>query len=353
MKMKIEGNIKNSIFWRVLVLVIILNFHFSNFNSLRAQVAGLNTLSLLQMPSSARSAGLGFNYLSIYDPVDVHIGIDNPSLISTSYDKRLGINYVAMFGGGNFASVNYGRDFHRFGTFLFGIQYNGYGRFEGFDENELPQGTFSASDIALHVGWGLNVDSCFSIGASFRPILSQYERYTAFAVAFSVAGTYVSPNKQFAATVQARNIGAQIATFNGSSESLPFDLSATLSYKLSKAPFRVFFALDNLTRWNLGYDDALNTETEIDPITGQEISKPWYNSIGDALDLVARHAIIGLELNVAKVLYARVGYRYRQAAEMDATERTSFNASGFSYGFGLRTKKFEFSYARNMRNYFY
>jgi RNA polymerase sigma-70 factor (ECF subfamily) len=35
--------------------------------------------------------------------------------------------------------------------------------------------------------------------------------------------------------------------------------------------------------------------------------------------------------------------------EMDADDRTNINVSGFSYGFGLRVKRFEFSFAR--RNY--
>jgi hypothetical protein len=34
---------------------------------------------------------------------------------------------------------------------------------------------------------------------------------------------------------------------------------------------------------------------------------------------------------------------------MDADDRTNINVSGFSYGFGLRVKRFEFSFAR--RNY--
>ena len=34
---------------------------------------------------------------------------------------------------------------------------------------------------------------------------------------------------------------------------------------------------------------------------------------------------------------------------MAAEDRTNINISGFSYGFGLKTKKFEFSFAR--RNY--
>ncbi|MBP5516004.1 MAG: type IX secretion system protein PorQ [Bacteroidales bacterium] len=335
--------------WRIMLCAIFFIIQLSFVNSLRAQVAGLNTLSLLQMPSSARTAALGGNYLSVYTPGDIQVGIDNPSLISESYNRKLAVNYVGMFSGSNFASVACGYDFKGLGTFLFGLRYNGYGTFEGYDDTEMPQGDFTASDIALSVAWGLNVDSNFSIGASFMPIRSQYESYTAWAFALNVAGSYVSDSKRFAATIQARNIGAQVATFDGTAESLPFDLSASLSYKADKAPFRLFFTMDKLTRWNLAYDDPLSPENEVDPYTGMPIAKPWYDGLSNVLDEVARHAAVGVEVDIKRVFFVRLGYRYRQNAEMSADDRTNINFSGFSYGFGLRTKKFEFSFAR--RNY--
>ena len=332
-----------------IALAAIVNFHFSFFNSAYAQVAGMNTLSLLKMPSSARTAALGVNYLSVWAPTDLNVGLDNPSLITTDYNNRLALNYTGLFAGSNFGSVAYGRDFKGLGSFLFGFHFNSYGRFDAYDENEVSEGSFYASDIALSVGWGLNIDSNFSIGASFRPILSQYESFTAFAFALNVAGSYVSDNKRFAATIQARNIGAQIATFDGTTERLPFDLSASLSYKTSNAPFRLFFAMDQLTRWNLTYSDPLNPDTHIDPYTGEPIAKPWYDGIANTLDKIARHCALGLEADIRSAFFIRVGYRFRQTAEMAAEDRTNINISGFTYGFGLKTKKFEFSFAR--RNY--
>jgi hypothetical protein len=318
-------------------------------NPANAQVAGLNTLSLLKMPSSARTAALGVNYLSVYSPYDLNVGLDNPSLVYSEYNNRLAFNYTGLFAGSNFGSVAYGRDFKGLGSFLFGFHFNSYGRFDAYDEREVSEGTFYASDVALSVAWGLKVDSNFSIGASFRPVLSQYESYTAFAFALNVAGSYVSDNKRFAATIQARNIGAQIATFDGTAEKLPFDLSASLSYKTTNAPFRLFFAMDQLTQWNLKYVDPLNPETHYDPYTGQELPKPWYDGIAAFMDRFARHCALGIEADIRNAFFVRIGYRFRQTAEMSAEDRTNINLSGFSYGFGLRTKKFEFSFAR--RNY--
>ena len=333
----------------MLLCVIFFFFQFSFFNYTHAQVAGMNTLSLLQMPSSARTAALGVDYLSVYAPADLNVGIGNPALISSDYHNRLALNYVGLFSGSNFGSVAYGRKIGNFGTFLFGFHFYSYGRFEGYDETETEQGTFGASDVALSVSWGLNIDSNFSLGVSFLPILSQYESYSAFAAAFNVSGSYVSDDRRFAATVRAANVGAQLATFDGTVEHLPFNLSASCSYKAVNAPFRVFFQMDNLTRWKLSYEDPLNPTTVIDPYTGEPVKKPWYDGVANVLDQVARHAALGIEADIKNVFFIRMGYRYRQTVEMSANDRTNINLSGFSYGFGLRTKKFEFSFAR--RNY--
>ena len=316
---------------------------------LRAQVAGLSTLSLLKMPSSARTAALGVDFLSLYDPPDLNVGLDNPSLIGADYDRRLTLNYVNLFAGSNFGSVAYGLKWKQLGTLMLGFHFNSYGRFEGYDEREVSTGTFYASDIALSVAWGLQIDSSLSIGASLEPILSQYESYTALAFALDIAGSYVSRDKRFAATLQARNVGAQIATLDGTTERLPFNLAASCSFKARNAPFRLFVGMDYLTRWRLSYDDPLSPETQTDPFTGEAVAKPWYDGIADVLDQVARHAALGLELNLRQVFFVRLGYRFRQTAEMAADDRTSLNLSGFTYGFGLHTKRFDFAFAR--RNY--
>ena len=321
----------------------------SQLSTLSSQVAGINTLPLLQMPSSARTAAVGVDFLSVYSPNDLSVGVDNPSLIGDGYHRRAMLDYVGLFAGSRYCSASYGLDFKRFGVFLFGIRYYGYGTFDGYDEEEVAQGSFTASDVALSASWGLNIDSSFSIGASLKPVLSQYESYTALALSLDVAGSYVSTDKRFAATLQARGIGAQLMTFNGTVEHIPFNLAASCSFKAQNAPFRLFLQVDHLTKWDLSYDDPLSPTERIDPYTGQPVSKPWYDKATTALDLAARHAAVGLEVDIKKVFFIRLGYRYRQTVEMSADDRTNINFSGFSYGFGIKTKKFDFSFAR--RNY--
>lgn len=310
-------------------------------NYTNAQIAGLNTLSLLDRGSSARTAGVGFDYLSLYGG-DVAIAIDNPSIITADLHNQASFSYINLFRGGNMGSIAYARTLGKAGTFVFGFHFNSYGRFEEYDEEDNYLGDFYAADYALSAGWGIWLDSNFSIGATFKPVLSQYERYTALAVAFDLAASYTSIDRRFSSTLMARNIGAQILTFDETVENLPFELSAALSYKLKNAPFRIFFAATELQRWNLRYNDELNPTSSTDPFTGEVTEESWFRG---TVDNLMRHTLFGVELNLGTAIFVRVGYSYRQA--METVGADAFNMSGFSFGIGLRGKRYEFSYARS------
>ncbi len=322
---------------KVLAFVLLM---FS-LGAARAQVAGMSALSVLDMPASAQAAGMGFDFLSLYG-ADLPVALGNPSLIGEGLNNKLALGFVNVFAGSNFGSAAYGHTFKGIGTLTFGFQFGSYGRFAGYDENDQPTGSFSAADYVMTVGWGHAVDDHVSVGVNFKPILSHYESYTAFALAFDLAATYISTNKAFAATVMGRNIGAQLSTFDGSTESLPFELSVAGSYKLQDAPFCLMFSLNELQKWNLAYEDPLNPSSVTDPFTGQVTGM---TPLERTLDNLGRHVNVGVELTLGKSLHLLVGYSYRQMVEMKAADR--FNTSGFSFGIGFTVKGFNISYARN------
>lgn len=325
---------------QLLCTLLVFSFYFL---PAKAQIAGLSTLTVLDMSGAGRTAGLGFDYLPLYS-ADLSVGIDNPSLIRDVMGGTGMLGYVSMFDGGGQGLLSYAHTGKRLGTFVFGFHFNNYGRFVEYDEEETELGSFTASDYALSIGWGLWLDSNYSVGVNFKPVLSQYANYTALAVAFDVAGSYTSENRRFSTTLMARNIGAQIITFDETVEELPFELSAALSYKLVGAPLRFFFAATELQRWNLRYNDPLHPTSTVDPFTGEVDKESWFEG---TLDNLLRHTLVGVEISLGKALFARVGYSYRQNAEVRGVD--AFNMSGFSFGVGLHTKRLEFSYAH--RNY--
>lgn len=303
----------------------------------------MNTLTLLDLSTHARTLGLGFDYLALYD-VDGSHALGNPSLLRRDMGYSASVSIATLFEGGSMGALSYVHEFKRIGPLVVGFRWNNYGRFEAYDDEDMPQGDFSAADYALTVGWGMWIDSNFSIGASMSPILSQYEQYKAWTLVFDLAGSYVSDNRRFMATLMGRNIGAQMQTFDGTVETVPFELSAELSYKLAKAPFRFFFAATELQRWDLRYEDPRYPSATVDPFTGEVNREGW---LAGTFDNLMRHTQVGVELNIGKTFFARVGYSYRRGREMRGVD--AFNLSGFSFGIGIHTRRFDFSYAR--RNY--
>ena len=309
----------------------------------RAQVAGLSSLAVFDLASSARTAALGFDYLPLFD-TDASVGLANPSLLHPGMSGTAGLSFVTLFEGSNAGSLAYVHSLPRVGTLAAAFQFVNYGRFHGYDEEENYTGDFGAADYALNLGFGIPLSDRFSLGVAVKPVLSEYEQYKAFALMFDLGASYISASRSFAATLMARNFGAQLAAFDRTVEPLPFELSASLSYKLRNAPFRFFFAATELQRWRLAYEDPLNPSVATDPFTGETTSR---SATASFFDNLMRHTLFGVELSVGKTFYARLGYSYRQSAEMRGFD--AFNLSGFSFGAGLRTGRFEFGYAR--RNY--
>lgn len=283
------------------------------------------------------------DYLALFSD-DPTVAIDNPSLLHTSMCHVGTMSFVSLFEGSLTGSFAYAHSFKHIGPLLFTFRFNNYGDFDAYSEEEHYEGSFTASDYAFTVGYAMWLDSNFSIGATVKPVLSQYENYSAIAVAFDVAGSYVSDNRRFTASAMLRNMGAQMTTFDGTVEHIPFELSAALSYKLEKAPFRFFLSLDELQTWDLRYEDPFNPTTEVDPFTGEKKKEGWLEGM---LDNLLRHMRIGVEFTIGRAFFARLGYSYRQSAEVQGYD--AFDMSGISFGAGLRTRRFEFSFAR--RNY--
>lgn len=307
----------------------------------KAQVAGMNNLSILDMTSSARTAGIGMDYMPVYDN-DINIALDNPSMLWPKDHNEVSISYVGMFNYVGMGQVSHSRNYGRFGTFAGTVKYHNYGLFDGYDEYDMPTGKFYAADFAAILSWGLLIDSNFSFGVNSKFVFSQYESYTALALAFDMAASYVNNNRRFVATLIGRNVGAQFFFGEAKTDWTPFELSAGLSYKLKNAPFRFFFSVTELQQWNLMYEDPLQPSSSTDPFTGEVTTRSGASKF---FDNAGRHVLAGVEVNIGKVVFLRFGYNYRQMREMQAS--SGFNTSGFSYGLGIKIKGFEFSYARN------
>lgn len=309
-----------------------------------AQLGGRYAYSFLEQPLSARISALGGNQISVHDN-DINAGFVNPSLISPGIDNNFALNYVNFFAGMNFGSAQYARTFNKVGSFMGSIQFMDYGTFDYADEAGNLSGNFGASDFAFNLGWGRQLDSSFSIGATAKLIYSFYEGYTSFGFAVDVAGTYVSKTG-WSMSVVATNLGLQLTTYtSGTRDPLPFNLQYVLSKRLDHVPFRFSFIYDHIEKWDLTYTDPNNPSGGFDPITGEPIEK---SGAAQFADKFMRHIVLGGEIYIGKNLVLRGGYNYRRRQEGKINDRPGM--VGFSWGIGVRIYKFKINYARSSYN---
>ena len=231
---------------KILILFILLIF---NLFSLFSQ-AGRGVYRFLDLPVSSRLAAIGGTNVSLRDN-DVNFAFMNPALLTDETHGVIGLNMASYLADIKFGSAVYGHNFGENNYTSFGVQYVDLGKFKGYDELGNYTEDFTAKDIALYISYARPLNEYFTVGATFKPIFSAYERYTSFGIAFDVGANYT--NEFFSAGLVFRNMGAQLKAYYPDEqgqhrEPLPFDIQLGMSKKFAHAPIRISGTLNNLNR---------------------------------------------------------------------------------------------------------
>jgi hypothetical protein len=319
-----------------LLLISLLFFSFAN-----AQIGGKSVYKFLNISNSSRLTALGGSLISVQDE-DPTLMMQNPSSIAPRFNTSLALNFTDYFTNSNLASVVYSHTFKKAGSFAAELRYLGYGSFTQTDEMGNELGTFSANDLALTLGWGRNLDSNFSIGAAFKMIYCNYERYSSFGIAADVAGTYHNRKKNISLTLLVKNMGSQLKTFvPGQFEKIPFDIQLAFSQKFKFLPVRYHLSLHSLYRWDMAYNGPENPFLETD-VTNNSLKYP--SKASQFFDNMFRHLVVGLEIIPVKYLSLQVAYNHNQHQEMKVIRKSM---AGFSYGFMINIHAIQFGFSRS------
>lgn len=301
----------------------------------KSQVGGENIYEFLNLSTSARQIALGGEVLTLID--DVNQPIWNPSVINSEIDNKISVNYSSYLAGINIGSLSYAKLItRRFGTIHGSIKYLDYGTLIGADEQGNETGDFGANDLAISIGYAVNLPwTNVYFGANFKLINSNISNFTSVGFATDFGILYYSPYKLYSFTLVARNVGAQIKSFNGNNERLPFKVALGGSYQLEHVPLKWYFTLDNLQQWDISVANPSEGTTDLDGnLTTEEIS-----FVNNAF----RHFVIGAELFPESLINFRLGYNFRRAAELKLQNVRTFG--GISLGFGIKMNRLKFNYA--------
>jgi hypothetical protein len=310
------------------------------FSTLSAQNGGRYTFAFLKQSPSARATGLNQSQIALRDD-DLALASLNPSLLNSLMHNGLTFNQNFLLGGVKSGLANYGYHVEKLKTtFQAGVQYISYGDFKQTDVYGNQDGTFRASEYAVFMGAGRQLNERFSVGLNAKFIQSRLESYTSTGIAADLSGAYINPETQFGATVVLRNMGAQLKTYYGESkESLPYDLQIGVSKKLARAPFRFSATAYDLLRWNLRYDNPFETETSL---LGETTNGQSAFALG--IDNLFRHLNFGGELIMGKTenFRLRFGYSHQVRREMSLLNLRSL--AGFSFGAGFKVNRFRIDF---------
>jgi len=297
-----------------------------------SQTGGDNIYEFLNLTHSGLVSSLGGTNVSLIGN-NLNMAYHNPALLNSGMNKNLALNYVNYFAGINYGLAMYSRSYPGTGNFSAGLTYLNYGSFTEADISGTITGSFRAAEYALSLIYSRQIDSLLTIGITFKPVLSQLEKYTSVGFAFDIGAAWHNKSKLFSAGLVIRNAGYQVTTYAGElREKLPFEIQAGLSQSLAHAPFRFSLTLRHLEKFDLTHQYITNAASEDTRVTS------------GFLENAMRHAVLGVELIPHKNFYFSAGYNYQRRRELQIESKVS--TVGFCWGFGINTSVMNIEFGR-------
>ena len=306
----------------------------STFFRGNAQIGGEFTYQFLELTNSARIAALGGNQVAILDSTDLNLPYHNPASLRKTMENKVLVNYVNYLSDINYGYASFARSFDGIGNFALGMHYINYGKFrEATEFGELTGNTFKAAEYAMSIIYS-NRYKRLNYGAALKPVLSSFESYQSFGLAADFGLSIASKSQYTNVSLVARNVGTQITTYynNGNREPIPFNLSAGISSRLKHAPIIFSVTMQHLTNWDLADPEPEETDNNLAFFERDE-------SFGKQ---IMRHMVLGAEILPSENFIIRAGYNYQRRQELKFDEKVSM--VGFSFGFGVRIKRFRLDY---------
>ncbi len=285
---------------------------------------GRTSYDFLNITPSAHAYALGSNNISIIEE-DITLINNNPALLGPEMNLKWGINYMMYVAGIHFAGTTFGVATSSRGALAAGIQYYGYGSMKMTDESGQILGTFSPQDIQIQCAYSHDIYEGLRGGAMLKFIYSNYEQYTATALAVDLGLNYYNAEKNYSLSLVARNLGGQLKRHANSYGNLPWDIQFGYSQTLSDVPIRISITAHDLWRWKIPYPTTTDNDDSI--VVTDKFFEHFF-----------RHLIFGVEYLFSNNFYLALGYNYKIASDMRTNSRNIL--SGFSIGGGLRVKMF-------------
>lgn len=288
---------------------------------------GTNAYSFLDVATSTRALALGGYGIAVSAP-DVMLADQNPGLLGSEIERVVGISYMRYFGSSNFASARFAHSAGEHGAWSVGLKYVDYGSIDGYTSDGTYTGSFKPQDISFEGTYAHDFSSRLRGGINVKVIYSNYEEYSAVALAADLGVNYYDPEHNLSLSAVIKNAGGQVKRFNDTYDHLPFDIQLGYMQGLANGPFSLAITAHTLTHWHTTYykhnDNQESTVLEAD---------------NKFFPTFFRHLTFGLQYSPSDAFYAAIGYDYKTRTDLSTYQRNFF--SGFSLGVGFNVKDFD------------
>lgn len=296
-------------------------------------LGGKAAYSFLNLPSSPMQAAAGGVTIS-YRGEDVGWSAGNPALLHRGYDRQVNAAFNALLAGTKGYALT-GTWFSEKLQTTFGgnVNYLDYGSLPNTDAAGNVMGEFRPVDFVVQASAAKHYLQRWSYGLTLKFIHSSYGQYRSSAVAADIGVLYHDTSSRLSAAVVVKNMGAQLKTYAGETEELPFDLQAGLTKRLEKAPFGFSLTAQHLQTFDIFYrDTAFNRDNNI-------------SSPSSTLSKLVTHLVLATHVYINQSVEATVGYNFLKRQQL-AEGSESSGLTGFSAGMRIHFPRLQVVFAR-------
>ena len=288
----------------------------------RAQ--GLSLFSSLRLPVDASVAALG-DYNVSHMGGNPSLTWQNTALIATDPATQLSVSVLDYYAG-----IRAGSAFFRLavgkGSLGLGFRYLSYGRFEGYNEQGVSVGDFSAQTQLFQIAYGRSL-GLFSWGISLRPAYVFVDRVSAYGAFADLGATFTHPDRSFRLGIALKHVALWLRSAD---VSRPLDVWIGMSYGPEGFPFRFSATLYGLTQSTYYYDESSPVLSHREPAR--------------FLDQVLSKSNLGVELLLGKWLRLQSALTVARRQQLQLDEVPGL--SGFSFGLAWQMRHFSLHLAQ-------
>lgn len=294
---------------KVIIILIFLTIFFTEGFT---QVT--STYNFLRLDVDAKSSAMAGTYVAAIN--DVNTIFYNPAGLATLKSNQASVGFFKYLMDINSGNASISKKYKDIGYFGVGIRFINYGSFDKYDEFDNNLGTFSATDIALSLGYAnkynpydfvtddsLTKDISLNYGINLKFIYSHIDEYNSSALSLDAGLIYHIPKYMVSVGASILNAGFQLDPYYNTKENLPIDLRIGVSKQLEDIPLTV----------NLSFSNLLEKQ--------------------DKFFKRFRNVSIGGDFQIYDYVHLRLGYNNQQ--RQDLKTGSTIGLAGFSAGFGF------------------